>query len=112
MSSLVYVATTPSGKQVHGDGSSLANRGKLVSKFYILYFFLHRGLIRGGDTEGRLTDLNGVDADFKRYCCDQNGGCDRYLSKRPSIPVGRADATKCKYCCMQNYGQISFRSRL
>ena len=64
----------------------------------LLNYYCHsdlRGLAirRGG--EGRLTDLtpnpisgDPIDFEFKRYCCTEQVGCDRYLNKRPVIRAG------------------------
>lgn len=46
---------------------------------------------------GRLNDISSqsYDSTFRRTCCAENGGCDKYLMQRPAIPTGPPDTMKC-----------------
>ena len=75
---------------------------------WAVYTLSCRAIIRDGSEEGRLTDLtestsgtgNTIDAEFRSYCCssiiEDMSLCERYLRKRPSIPIVPANAAKCK----------------
>ncbi len=56
-------------------------------------------MIGEGADAGRIKDIvSEMDDDlFRDTCCNQTGGdCSRYQNQRPLVPVGRADATRCK----------------
>ena len=56
-------------------------------------------MIGEGADAGRIKDVSVGDHDdmFRDACCNRLGGdCMKYQNQRPVVPMGEADATRCK----------------